>query len=305
MGVRHRVLVAGEHLARDQAGEVGHVDHEGRADLVGDLPHLGEVDPPGVRGVAGDQHQWPELPGDPAHLVVVDQLGRRVGAVGALVEHLARDVGPEAVGQVAACVERHAQRPLVAELAPQRLPLVLGQIVDALHAPVLGQRRSLDPVGEDGPEGDQVGVDAGVRLGVRVLGPEQLAGVLGGQRLDGVDVLAAGVEAVPDGALGVLVGQPGAHGQQHGGGGVVLRGDQLERGALVGQLGPGRVGDPGLHLPDDRERRAVCLRRGCAVVHGGVGRGEDIGHRTNFTVARQVTERYSLPVGMTRLPGPR
>ena len=121
--------------------------------------------------------------------------------------------------------------------------------------PELGQLGQLDPVGQDRPEGDQVGVDAGVRLGVGVLGAEQLAGVLGGERLDGVDVLAAGVEAVPDGALGVLVGQPGAHGQQHGGRGVVLRGDQLERGALVGQLGAGGVGDPGLDGLDHRRAR--------------------------------------------------
>ena len=74
-----------------------------------------------------------------------------------------------------------------------------------LLTPSVGELGQLDAVGEDRPEGDQVGVDAGVRLGVGVLGAEQLAGVLGGERLDGVDVLAAGVEAVADGALGVLV----------------------------------------------------------------------------------------------------
>ena len=228
VGVRDRVLVAGEHLAGDQAGEVRHVDHERGADLVGDLAHLGEVDPARVGRVAGDQDQRLELPGRCAHPVVVDQLGRRVGAVRALVEHLARDVRPEAVGEVAAGVQRHAERALVAELVPQRLPLLLGQVVHALDAQ-LGQLGELDPVGEDRPEGDQVGVDAGVRLRVGVLGAEQLPGVLGGERLDGVDVLAAGVEAVSDGALGVLVGQPGAHRQQHRRRGVVLRGDQLER----------------------------------------------------------------------------
>src|SRR3712207_6944261 len=42
VGVRHRVEVAGEHLASDQAGEVRHVDDEGGAHLVGDLAHPGE-----------------------------------------------------------------------------------------------------------------------------------------------------------------------------------------------------------------------------------------------------------------------
>ena len=57
-------------------------------------------------------------------------------------------------------------------------------------------------------------VDTRVRLHVGVGRAEQLARVLGGHGLDGVDVLAAGVEPVPDGALRVLVGQPAAHGEQ-------------------------------------------------------------------------------------------
>ena len=101
-------------------------------------------------------------------------------------------------------------------------------------APSFSSAGRLDPVGQDRPEGDQVGVDAGVRLRIGVRRAEQLAGVLGGERLDGVDVLAAGVEAVADRALGVLVAEPGAHGQQHGRRGVVLARDQLERAALVG-----------------------------------------------------------------------
>ena len=205
-----------------------HVDHQGRADLVGDLAHLGEVHPARVRRVAGDQHQRLELPGLGAHHVVVEQPGLGVGAVLLLVEHLAADVGPEAVGQVATGVERHAEQPLVAELVAQRLPVGLGQLVDVLGAEPL-ERGRLDAVGQDRPEGDEVGVDARVRLHVGVRRAEQLAGVLGRERLDGVDVLAAGVEAVADRALGVLVGEPGAHREQHGGRGVVLARDQLQR----------------------------------------------------------------------------
>ena len=122
MGVGHRVLVAGEHLARDQTGEVRHVDHQGGADLVGDLAHLGEVDPARIRRVAGHQDQRLELAGRGGDDVVVEQPRLRVGAVAALVEHLAGDVGPEAVGEVAAGVERHAEQPLVAELGAQLSP---------------------------------------------------------------------------------------------------------------------------------------------------------------------------------------
>ena len=287
VGVRHRVLVAGEDLAGDQAGEVGHVDHQRRADLVGDLAHLGEVHPARVRRVAGHQDQRLELARLGRDHVVVEQPGLRVGAVLLLVEHLAADVGAEAVGQVAAGVQRHAEQPLVAELVAQRLPVRVGQLVDVLGA-VLLEPGPLDAVGQDRPEGDQVGVDAGVRLGVGVLGAEQLAGVLGGDRLDGVDVLAAGVEAVADGALGVLVAEPGAHGQQHGRRGVVLARDQLERAALVDQLLAGRVGDPGLDRGDHLEDVGV----GAGDLRVQVGHG-DSQCRTRSHASRQPADVVS------------
>src|SRR4030095_8815214 len=49
--VRHRVEVAGEDLAGNESGEVGHVHHEGGANLVCDFPHDAEVHLSGVRGV--------------------------------------------------------------------------------------------------------------------------------------------------------------------------------------------------------------------------------------------------------------
>ena len=161
---------------------------------------------------------------------------------------------------MAAGVERHADHPLVAEGPAQLLPVRLGEVVDVPHAG-LGQRRCLDAVGEDGPERDEVGVDARVRLDVGVRCAEQRLGVVGGERLDGVDVLAAGVEPVADGALGVLVAEPGAHGQQHGGRGVVLAGDQLQRLALIGQLGSHRLGDGRLGRTDHGQRVLVRQRR--------------------------------------------
>ena len=160
------------------------------------------------------------------------------------------------MGEVTPGVERHAEQALVAELVAQRLPVGLGELVDVLrlHLREVGR---LDAVGEDRPERDEVGVDARVRLHVGVRGTEQLARVLGGQRLDGVDVLAAGVEAVTDRALGVLVAEPGAHRQQHRRRGVVLRGDQLERTSLVGELLAGGVRDARLDLADHLEGLGV------------------------------------------------
>ena len=110
----------------------------------------------------------------------------------------------------------------------QLRPVVVAEVVDVAGTRGV-ERRRLDPLGEDRPEGDQVGVDARVRLHVGVRGAEERLGVVGGAALDGVDVLAPGVEAVADRALGVLVGEPVAHGQQHGRRGVVLAGDELQR----------------------------------------------------------------------------
>ena len=140
-------------------------------------------------------------------------------------------------------------------------------------APSLGQAGRLDPGGQDRPVRDEVGVDAGVWLDVGVRRTEQLLGVLGGYRLDGVDVLAAGVEAVPDGALGVLVGEPGAHGEQHRGRGVVLAGDQLQRISLIGKLFARRGGDARFDRFDDLQDVSVGGARGVGVLGAGSGGG--------------------------------
>ena len=79
----------------------------------------------------------------------------------------------------------------------------------------LDEKRLLDSVGEDGPVGDQVGVDPRMRLDIGVLGTEERLGVLGSQRLDAVDHLASGIEAMAWSAFGVFVRQPVAHGEQH------------------------------------------------------------------------------------------
>jgi hypothetical protein len=102
-----------------------------------------------------------------------------------------------------------------------------------------------------------VRVDAGVRLRVGVLAPEERTGVFRSQGLDRVDVLAAGIEAVADGALGVLVTQPGAHREQHGGGGVVLTRDELQGSALVVELRTGGLGDSRLDRGDHLQSRPV------------------------------------------------
>ena len=113
----------------------------------------------------------------------------------------------------------------------------------------------LDALGEDRPERDEVGVDPGVRLHVRVVGTEQRRGMLVRDRLDLVDHLAARVEAVAGRALRVLVGEPRTHREQHRGRRVVLRRDELQLAALVGELVDDRGGDAGLDGADHFQRR--------------------------------------------------
>jgi hypothetical protein len=63
---------------RDQAGEMGHVDQEGRADLVRDGAEAGEIDVAGVSRAAGDEQGRLVLAGERFDLVEVDAviLGR-------------------------------------------------------------------------------------------------------------------------------------------------------------------------------------------------------------------------------------
>ena len=167
---RVRVLAGG-----DEAGEVGHVDHQLRADRVGDLAERGEVELARVGRPAGDDHLRPVLVGEPRDLVHVAAVVLAAHVVGDDLVELARDVQLHPVGEVAAVVERHA------------------------HDRVAGL--------EHRHVGGVVGLGAGVRLDVGVLGAEQLLGAVDRELLGDVDLLAAAVVAAAGVALGVLVGE--------------------------------------------------------------------------------------------------
>jgi len=146
---------------------VRHVDHEGGADLVGDLAHLANS-PSGVRGVA--------RPRSPAALTRGPSPQGRVSrfwplagfdAVARWVEHLAGDVRPEAVvrgrRRRATC---RASRWLPSG-GPQLGPLGVGEVVDLPLREAL-QARRLDPIGPGSPNTPPGWVDAGVRLDIRI-----------------------------------------------------------------------------------------------------------------------------------------
>ena len=101
---------------------------------------------------------------------------------------------------------------------------------------------------EDGEIDGHVGLGAAVGLHVGVVGPEELLGAIAGQVLDPIHVHAAAVVAPARVALGVLVGEVGAHGLQDGQGGIVLGGDQLQVLALPDNLELEGLGDGGVGL---------------------------------------------------------
>ena len=187
MGVGHR---GGVHAGGNETGDVGHVNHQVGAHLVCDAAEGGEVDDAGVGGCAGDDDLGLLAEGLLAHLVHVEALGLLVDAVGADLVELAGEVGRRAVSEVAAVVEAHAHD-LVARL-------------------------------DEGGVGSLVGLGAGVGLHVGVASAEELAGAVAGEVLDEVDLLAAAVVALAGVALGVLVGEDGAHSLHDGGAGDVL-----------------------------------------------------------------------------------
>ena len=157
----------------DEPGEVRHVAHQHRPDLVGDLAEPVGLDRARVRGAAADDQLRPDLLRLREHLVVVDHHRLARDAVVVELVELPGEVDLQPVREVAAVVEREPEH------AVARL--------------------------EHGEVDGHVRLRARVRLDVRVLGAEQLLRAVARELLDLVDDLAAAVVALAGIALGVLV----------------------------------------------------------------------------------------------------
>ena len=179
----------------DQAGEVGHVDEQVGTHGIGDGAEAGEVQHLGVGGVAGDDDLGLVFLGQALDLGVVDQALLVDAVLHGVVQLAGRGHGG-AVGQVTAVSQAHAEDGVT----------------------------GFDQREVDG----RVGLGAGVRLDVGVVGAEQLLGAVDGQLLDHVDVFAAAIVALVGIAFGVLVGQHAALGFHDRRAGVVFRSDQLD-----------------------------------------------------------------------------
>ena len=182
---------------------MGHIGEEQGAHLIGNGAEGGEVPDARVGGGAGHDHPRPVLAGQRADLVHVDQVRLAVDVVRHEVVVLPAEVDRRPVGEV----------PTLVEAQPQDGVAALEQRVVDGH----------------------VGLGAGMRLDVDVLGAEELLRAIARQVLGHVDDLAAAVVATAGVALGVLAGQDRAHRLEHGQARVVLGCDQLEvaAGALL------------------------------------------------------------------------
>jgi hypothetical protein len=146
LSVGDRVVVAGD--AGHRASEVSHVDHQGGVDVGGDLGQAGEVDPPGIGGIAGHQDQGANLSGVAEDGVVVEPTGAGVDAITVLFEHLAEDVRPEPVSEMPAGVKGHAQHALVAQPAAQVRSRPLVQVVGVAHSGLI-EKGTFHPPDQD------------------------------------------------------------------------------------------------------------------------------------------------------------
>ena len=80
-------------LARgDQASDMRHIHHQIRAAFIGDFAEAPEIDCARIGRCARDDHARPMLHGQRAHLLIVDQTGFRIAAVGDNVVKLAGEI---------------------------------------------------------------------------------------------------------------------------------------------------------------------------------------------------------------------
>ena len=166
-----------------QSGDVRHVHQEDGAHGIGNLAEAREIESARIGAGAGDDHLGLVLLRQALQFVVIDALVFLAHAVGDHLVRLAGEVELMAVGQMAAVRQVEA------------------------HDGVAGR--------EHGGVRGLVGLRAGMRLHVGVLGAEELLGAIARQVLHDIGEFAAAVVALAGIALGVLVGEDAAGGFQH------------------------------------------------------------------------------------------
>ena len=201
VGIRHGARV---HARSDQTADVRHIDHQVRADGIGDLTEACKVDHARIRARTGDDELRANLLGRARKRLIVDGLGLGVNTVEMRLKIFSGQRRLAAMRQMSAVGEVHAEDP-VARLQQRRI-----------HG--------------------HIRLRAGVRLNVCMVRAEQPRHALDRQTLDLIDVLAAAVVARAGIALGVFVRQVAANSLHDGLTREILGRDQLQMVALALQL---------------------------------------------------------------------
>ena len=189
----------------DEAGVVGHVDHQLGADFPRDLGEGAVRDLTGIGAGTGDDELRLVLAGESRHLIEVEAL---IALPHAVMDKLVEHPGG---------IELHAVRQVAA----------------------MGEVEGKDRVARlNGGHVDRgIGLGAGVGLNIDMLGAKQALEPVAGKILDLVDKLAAAVVAVTGIALGVFVCEHAADRLHDGRAGEVFAGDHLQPLGLAGLLG--------------------------------------------------------------------
>ena len=171
-GVGHRARMEPR---RHQAGDMRHVNHHHRPDLVRNRSECGEINCPWVGAGADYDQLRPVLVGQPLHFLVVDGLVLPGNTIRNNIEKPAGEVHRAAVGQMAAMREVHPE-----------------------HGVPRFQYREIDR---------HIGLRSGMGLDIGMVGAEKLLCPLNGQVLDNVHMVAAAVIALAGVAFRIFIGQ--------------------------------------------------------------------------------------------------
>ena len=215
---------------RDEAGEVGHVAEEERADLIRDLAEAPRLDRPRVRRAAAHDELRPVLLREREHVVVVDEV------------RLPRD----------AVVDDRVQPPREVDLEPVRQVAAVRELEREDRVARL-EAREVD---------GHVRLRAGMRLHVRVLRAEERLRAVDRELLELVHDLAAAVVATARVALGVLVRRDAPDRLEHRRPREVLGRDQLDLAALPLELLLEQRGNFGIDVCEARRAELLERQRG-------------------------------------------
>ena len=109
MSMRHRVWVM---PGANQAGIVGHIDHQISTNFVGDGAKRGEINFARIGGCPGNDKFWFGFTCDATDIVHINQMGVFADFVGNNIKPFARHGHVRAMGEVPAMGKRHAHDPI-------------------------------------------------------------------------------------------------------------------------------------------------------------------------------------------------